>query len=185
VGSTTSGIAGRASIPVICIPDDWDGTSVRDVRVTVGVDETLSDSELVGNAFELAERSSGSLTFLHAWYVPSIYEDTVLGQQAQTVWSERDKASITEALEPWRRAHPGIPVDVQVEHGRPGDVLVDASRHCDLIMLGRHHSAHRLPHLGALTRAVLREARCPVEVVPALGRRETEPSFSGHAGASL
>ena len=56
-----------------------------------------------------------------------------------------------------------LEVDVQVRPGRPADVLLETSAGAQLLVVGRHDPL--LPigsHIGPVTRAVLREATCPV-----------------------
>jgi nucleotide-binding universal stress UspA family protein len=55
------------------------------------------------------------------------------------------------------------PADVR--HEEPAHALVRASRGADRLLLARPHR-RRTHHLGRVARAVLRDACCPVEVVP-------------------
>jgi nucleotide-binding universal stress UspA family protein len=50
---------------------------------------------------------------------------------------------------------------------RAVDALVEAGSVVDLVVVGRHgHRALREAHVGAVARAVMRESKAPVEVVP-------------------
>jgi nucleotide-binding universal stress UspA family protein len=57
-------------------------------------------------------------------------------------------------------------VRVDLVHGQPGNILVEASREADVLVISRPVHGGFVHHLGAAARAVLREASCPVLVVP-------------------
>ena len=72
--------------------------------------------------------------------------------------------------------HPEVDVHIELMHMRPADALVERSGRSDLLVLGRSWAKPTVSHLGSVTRAVLREARCPVEVVDAVDRETSRPS---------
>jgi nucleotide-binding universal stress UspA family protein len=83
-----------------------------------------------------------------------------------TTWSDRANAEIQAALDGLAEDLSDVPVQVAAQRGYAADVLLDASRASDLLVMGRHDPL--LPmgsHLGPIVRAVLREARCPVLLV--------------------
>jgi nucleotide-binding universal stress UspA family protein len=53
---------------------------------------------------------------------------------------------------------------------------VERSGRSDLLVLGRTWATPAVSHLGSVTRAVLREARCPVAVVDAVEPEVPRPS---------
>jgi nucleotide-binding universal stress UspA family protein len=62
---------------------------------------------------------------------------------------------------------PGLPVEVELRAGAPVDVLVAASRRLDLLTLGSRASGPPCAvRLGAVSRAVVESAACPVLLVP-------------------
>jgi nucleotide-binding universal stress UspA family protein len=70
-------------------------------------------------------------------------------------------------LEPWRRAHSDVVVDVMVEGGSAARHLVDASARADLLIIGaRLRRDGDGMRLGGLAYSVLHHARCPVVLVP-------------------
>ncbi len=73
-----------------------------------------------------------------------------------------------------------VPVASEVVEGRPADVLSDASRDADLLVLGSHgHSRVWRRVLGSVAEETISKAACPVVVIPVAGgtaRRETAPA---------
>ena len=60
-----------------------------------------------------------------------------------------------------------LPVASEVIEGSPSDVLAEAARTADLLVLGSHgHSRVRHTVLGSVSEACVRKASCPVVVVP-------------------
>lgn len=168
-GSIAAGVAGRSAVPVVSVPESWAPGPSGVRHITVGVDGDgpgSSDDALLGRAFELAARREGSLTVLHAWFVPAVYDEAIVDRTVLQEWGERAHDRLEANLATWRAKYPDVDARVEVKHMRPADAVVEASGHSDLLLLGRSRGPHHVPHLGALTRAVIRESRCPVEVAP-------------------
>jgi nucleotide-binding universal stress UspA family protein len=72
---------------------------------------------------------------------------------------------LSERLAAWQAAYQDVDVRIDVSHMRPADALVAASRHSDLLLLGRGER-HGYGQLSSLTHALMRESLCPLEVVP-------------------
>lgn len=64
------------------------------------------------------------------------------------------------------RGHPAVRARVDVVHGQAAQALVGATQDADLVLLQRSTLGPVRHHVGSTSRAVLREASCPVEVVP-------------------
>lgn len=61
---------------------------------------------------------------------------------------------------------PNISLSIAVHHGGPAEVLVEASRHAELLVVGSHgHNALVNMLLGSVTEHCVRHALCPVVVV--------------------
>jgi nucleotide-binding universal stress UspA family protein len=69
-------------------------------------------------------------------------------------------------------------------HGQPAHTLVEASKAADLLVISRPVHGSFVHHLGATARAVIREAACPLVVVPPLAQSpeaehvRTEPALA-------
>jgi nucleotide-binding universal stress UspA family protein len=87
--------------------------------------------------------------------------------------------ALESAISDLRHAHRSVPAVVDVEHQWPAPALVDASVDASMLVVGRHAGHWRgRTHLGSVARAVLREASCPVMVVPG-ARPAEEPTDEG------
>lgn len=163
-GAVTAGFAARSPCPVVAVPKGWEPVEPRR-RVVAGLKGPAHAAELLARAFELAASSEARLVLVHAWEMVSGYDD-IIEQRVDGETLRRQGESTMEALlTEWRRAYPGVPVELRVVHGQPARALVDAGADADRLLLVR--KGHGFPsHLGGVARAVLREATCPVEVVP-------------------
>ena len=166
-GTTVTGVSARANCPVVVVPSEWDGAH-RHGRVVAAFKSPHHCAELFDRAFELAARDGSELVVLHAWKLASGYDDIVSGRVAEGDWAERQQTIIEPLLADLRHQYPDVPAQVQVVHGQPAGVLVDQGAAADRLMLMRPVHGGFVHHLGAVARAVLREAPCPVEVVPPL-----------------
>jgi len=60
-----------------------------------------------------------------------------------------------------------LPVSGEVVEGRPADVLAEAGKSANLLVLGSHgHSRVRHTVLGSVSEECIRKATCPVVVIP-------------------
>jgi len=165
-GSTSVGVAGRSRCPMVSVPQEWEPGHDRG-RVVVGLRTPAHATELLARAFALAESRAARLVVLRAWQLPGPYDEVVEarshpGERVQEIEDELDPL-----LEQHRLVHPSVEVELSVVHEQPARALLRAAAAADLLVLVRR--AHGLPftaHLGGTARTLLREATCPVEVVP-------------------
>lgn len=173
-GATAAGVSARARLPVVIVPEDW---SVRDTaslsRVLVGFKSPQHAPELFARAFALANTGGADLAVLHAWKLPSVYDDVVTNRVSEARWREEQHAVIESLIVDLRRCYPEVAVTVDVVHEPPAHALVQASRNVDRLVITRPEHGGYFHHLGAVARAVLREAHCPVEVVPPVRVKKT------------
>ena len=165
-GRTAAGVAERAACPVESVPPDWQDTP-RFGAVLVGVRSPVDAVPLLAHAFPVAAGRAARLVVLHAWKLPTGYDDIISSRVALAEWETRTIAELEPLLEPWRTTYPELPVEIRVVHDRPVHALVRASEHADLlIVMRRPHLVAGGFHLGGTARAVLRAAQCTVRVVP-------------------
>ncbi len=176
-GSTTTGVAARAACPVLVLPPRYDAARPRTGRVTVGVQRPDQSETLLATAFAEAVASGARLLLLHAWRLPSGYDDIITNRTAGDPWARHMTAQLEEAVAGPRASHPDVPIEVRAVHGQPARVLVDAAVGSDRLVIGKPEHGGFVHHLGGTARGVLREASCPVLVVPAhLVRTEADPA---------
>lgn len=164
--STTSGVATWAHCPVVCIPMVWTAAAVHD-QVVVGVEHPEHAYQALVHAFAAASTRGARLRVLHTWKLPRPYDDAVVSEREAEAWTAQLSVRLRAATHPLRSAHPEVEVDLDVRHQDPAAALLGATEGADLLVLGRrgHGAPVGLP-LGSTTRALIREARCPVEVTP-------------------
>lgn len=167
-GPTVPGVAARAVCPVISVPEAYDDTS-RHGRVVVGVKRADRSADLLAAAFAVAHEQDAELLIVLAWKLPSGYDDLVANRVAREEWREYEMALMEPDLAALRTLHPDVSVRVEILHGLGAAAIVDASAEADRVIIGRPVHGGYFHHLGATARTVLREAQCPVEVVPPAG----------------
>lgn len=173
-GATVTGVAERTPSPLIVVPADYDPTDVHD-RIVVGLQSPAAAAELFDRAFPLADALDAELVVLHAWRLEGVY-DGVIAERTVTERQRERVGLIEEGLRDYRMTFPGVPIRLYVRHEDPAHALVRVTSGADrLLILGPLHD-RVATRLGRVARAVLRDARCPVEVVP--GRTGAWPPLS-------
>lgn len=171
-GSTASGVAARAHCPVISVPEWWSAGDVHG-RVVVGVDESEASHDAVDIAFGEAQRRRATLLAVHAWRLPSAYDDIIESRVMHDEWLGSAKQKLEETLAPWRELYTDVKVETELRHEYPGHALVLASEGADVIVVGRRgHGAPLGIHLGSIARLLVREGRCPVTIAPQHAKHE-------------
>jgi nucleotide-binding universal stress UspA family protein len=78
---------------------------------------------------------------------------------------------------------PDLEVDIDVLAQDPGEGLVAATRHVDMLVMGsRRHGPRRSTMLGSVSRKVAGAAACPVLIVPR-GSEEATEALLADAGS--
>lgn len=163
-GDTATGVAARATVPVIEVPAGWQPEERG--RIAVGVKAVGHTAELLADAFALAQRRQAELLIVHAWKLPSEYDDIIESRVDLDEWRREGTAELEALVRDWRTAYPDVRVELRIVHDHAGHALVEAAREADLVMIARRqHGVPAAVHLGATARAVLRTAPCPVRVV--------------------
>jgi nucleotide-binding universal stress UspA family protein len=163
-GSTVTGVAARSACPVAVIPA---GESKDDAhQVSVGLKSTDNVDQLLAAAFSVAGQTGAELRIVHAWKLLTPYENAVAERLPTPEWEIEEERRIEGLLIDLRLAYPTVSVRVDLVHGQPAYVLVEASEDADVIVISRPIHGGFVHHLGATARAVIREAHCPVLIVP-------------------
>ena len=162
VRSVTGGVAARVHVPVVAVPDDW-ADDEAPAHVVVGIDHPQQSVPVLHEAFQAASDRQALLTVVSSWWDPTAYVHDPAAFAADHTWPERLRGGIDAVLPELRAEYADVPVELHVRKARPGEVLIDASRHACLLVLGRHDPVlPRDSHLGPVARSVLAEAACPV-----------------------
>ena len=186
LGSVSSALPAHAKCPTVTVPlvcSDRLGETTEDRRiraeqeksghqpvenvVVVGVDGSEQARVAVLEAAEQAERLGAMLRVVCAVpqysgslaWVPAPMDRKALFADIQVT---------LDAGMAWLRSHyPALPAEYQLRDGSPVDVLVEASRHVELVVVGtRGRGGFTGMLLGSTSDGVLHHAKGPVMVVP-------------------
>ncbi|WP_405848171.1 universal stress protein [Streptomyces sp. NBC_01518] len=123
-----------------------------------------------------AELRGLPLKIVHVW-VPApdpLAQAPLIGVETQQQWSERIPREAGEGL---RRRHPGVEVTVEQVTGTPSEVLVDAAKDAELLVLGsRGLSGVGGFLVGSVGLSVVAHAELPVVLVRADDQAADETS---------
>jgi len=173
-GSVTVGVAKSCSVPVVSVPEFWLPWPDHNLRVTVGISEVGGQRSLLEHAFTRASREAVELDVLHAWYIPTAYDAAWAESASTRRWESDLHEELAREVSTIGTDFPDVKVTTRVVRDRPADALVAASRTSGLVVVQRTTGPGR-SHLGWVTRTLLREASCPVEVFPVdKGTNETD-----------
>ena len=164
-GSVLTGVAARSTGPVVAVPDDW-SPETEHGTVVVAIKDVDGSGGLVRLGLEAAAARGARLVVLHAWRLPVAYDDLIASRLDTEMWGGEISRLLERVVDEQRAAGPQVEVDVRVGHGQPAQLLVEASREADLILIARRARWFPIGHLGGTGRTVLRASLCPVEVQP-------------------
>lgn len=166
VRSASVGVTARAHCPVVTVPHDWK-PNVHHNRVTAGIDDLEGSADVLHIAFESALRRRATLQIVHAGGLMSIEGAIALSDTQSQHWQSQAEQALAELLLPWQRHFPTVKVVQIVVQTGAIQSLLEYSKDSDLLVLGRLRVRLPLPlPLGAIARAMVNEANCPVEIVP-------------------
>ena len=169
-GSTVTGTAARATCPVAIVPPrPTDVPAPPPTRsVLVGLKSSRRAGYLLSTAFAVAAQRQAELRIVHAWHLTSPYDEAVSEREPTPDRVTEEGRAIEGQLIDLRMAYPDVQVSVDLVHGQAAYTLVTASRDADVLLISRPAHGGFVHYLGATARAVIREAVCPVLVVPPL-----------------
>ncbi len=139
-------------------------------RIVVGIDGSAASERALRWALEEARYRQGAVAVVHAWEYPTMAL-TPYGGTAVPVLTPSDLERVAETL-----AHevvasvvgesPPVPVETLVRRGHPAEVLVEAAKGADLLVVGsRGRGGFTGMLLGSVSTQVVHHATCPVVIV--------------------
>jgi nucleotide-binding universal stress UspA family protein len=166
--SITNAVASHAAVPVVAVPDSWNDDDAAGLPVVAAVIDAATSGAVATHALAAAGRDRSQLRLTRAWSYATDLEvdDPIFATSTAAEWETRLVQRIADGFAALVAERPDVECRTVVVHGQPAYVLVEASHHARLLVIGRHRPA--LPfgsHLGPVTRSVLTHARCPVMVV--------------------
>ncbi len=166
------------------------GYADRDVgrwrRVGVGFTDSTEGRMALRLGYELAVSFDGELSVLAAsWLSPVIRGYAGMAIAMSTLEAETYTATGTSVERAVAELDPDRWVNTQTIEGDPREVLVEQSEELDLLVLGsRAYGPLRHVLLGSVSARVIREAHCPVLVVPRGSQPDGNEAESERAAVS-
>jgi nucleotide-binding universal stress UspA family protein len=152
--------AGRISLKAVATKE---GSTMRNYRIVVGVDGSEGGVRALDWAVAEAARRGGTVMAVTAWQ----WTEPQLGVDLRVEHEKVAREALAAAVDTARTPYPQVVVETEAVAGGAADALVRAATGADLLVLGSHgHS--RLFHavLGSVAEACIRQAACPVVVIP-------------------
>ncbi|MFJ9805606.1 universal stress protein [Streptomyces wuyuanensis] len=168
LGSVSLQLATHSRCPVLVLRPTR-GTGPSENRVVVGVDVDDIQPHVMEFALNAADTPCAWLEVVHASTRPELLSTgptgpLLVGHETRPIAA---KDLLEERLGPYRSRHPDVDIRTRVERGRPANLLVESSRHANVLVVGTHgRTGLRRLLLGSVSGEVLHTAECPVVVVP-------------------
>lgn len=135
--------------------------------IVVGVDGSEGSRRALAWAANEAATRGGSVLAVTAWSWDGLEYGPVAATYPQEAAQQARQLLDREISGLSDRPGPQAQVSGEVIEGRPADVLTEAGRSADLLVLGSHgHSRVRHTVLGSVSEECIRKASCPVLVIP-------------------
>jgi nucleotide-binding universal stress UspA family protein len=134
--------------------------------VVVGVDGSGESVAALRWAGGYAAATGATVRAILAWHYPVPVGPAPVRVPPQAITEEVRQNMATALAQAVATASPGVPVDEVIGYGHPVQVLVEASREADLLVVGRRgHAAVTGMLVGSVSIHCVTHAHCPVVVV--------------------
>jgi nucleotide-binding universal stress UspA family protein len=133
--------------------------------IVVGVDGSESSRDALAWAAAQARLTSRRLVAITTWEWPASY-GVYVGIPIDVNFEEDATQALHQAIEKTLDEHDAAMVIEKVIHGHPAPVLLDASKHATLLVIGsRGHGEFTGMLLGSVSEYLATHAQCPVVIV--------------------
>lgn len=148
-------VARAACCPVVVVPEHATA-SARAHGIVVGIEGDRPEEHVLRYAFEHADHRGRELLVVHA-----LPPDAWVGEV------DAHHAAVAEALAGWSEKYPDVIVSRTFVMGEPTRVCARTTMHADLVVVGQPRPTLIPFSLDKpLSHGLLRQAHCPVAVVP-------------------
>jgi nucleotide-binding universal stress UspA family protein len=174
LGSVGTQLAAHCKAPLVVMRPPEEGGSLGvgppHRPVVVGIDGVPDSNAALAFALEQAAARGVALHALYAWWtVSNLRKGPMDMRQYDAVDAENEaRRMLSEATAGWGEAYPDVDVTLVPVHSlNPTLALLEASEEAGLLVVSRHggNALTRLL-LGSVGDAAVRDALCPVAVVP-------------------
>jgi nucleotide-binding universal stress UspA family protein len=173
VGSVSDQCLRHASCPVVVVRPGVDPARRVRERIVVGVDGSPTAQRALRWALDMARPGHAEVEVVHTWQPPVAAGPLAVAPMVfdPELWSDDAERMVDEALASVDTT--GVHVVRNVGCGTAAQVILDAARDADLVVVGsRGRGGFAGLLLGSVSQQVAHHAPCPVAVVPPAGRRE-------------
>lgn len=148
-------------------------------RVVVGIDGSEPSKRALEWARFFAGTTGATIEAISAWHIPAAPVIVGTGLPADAVLQQATARVLHETVAAVLGSDPGVPVREMVAHGNSAQVLLDAGKGAQLLVVGsRGHGGFTGLLLGSVSSACAEHAHCPVLVV----HGDTPPPPTGSSG---
>lgn len=136
--------------------------------IVVGVDGSSGAHAALRYAAREAKDKHATLRVVSAWTFPTMaYAGGIAPPIDPTVFEERAADVAQEATASAAEEIKEVPIEMVVQEGQPADVLVEAARDADLLVVGsRGLGGFKELLLGSVSHQCAQHAHCPILIVP-------------------
>lgn len=133
--------------------------------VIAGVDGSKDSGRALKWAADYAQQVGAPLHAVITWEVSTLYGDTFSGKWDSTAVQQKHREVVDKLVT--ETLGEGAQVEVRVEEGNASEMLVQASRDAQLLVVGsRGHGGFTGMLLGSVSQHLVTHARCAVTVMP-------------------
>ena len=172
LGSVGQQVIAESTRPVVLVrAEDRAESEAAGREIVVGQQGGPEDSAAALEfAFETAAVRGAAVRVVRAWSLPTVFTyspgSLKLLDEAGGLEPYEQKA-LAEALQPWLKRFPDVPVTRPVEMGSAGEVLLSVAAGAQLMVVGRRvHRSAVGSRIGSVAHGVVHHAPSPVAVVP-------------------
>lgn len=132
-------------------------------RFVVGVDGSAASLEALRWAVDEAAAHGAELEVVAAWQLPATAWSVPLPEdELREAFQQTADKAIAEAA----AQNPDVPTTLRVAHGGAAEVLLEAAKGADLLVVGsRGHGGFTGALLGSVGQHVVQHAPCPVVII--------------------
>lgn len=163
LGSVSSAVVRAAHCPVAVVHHHVSPVQPSGAPIVLGIDGSPAAESAIAIAFDEASRRATDIVAVY------IFDHAGASEPAELV---------VQTLTDWRARYPDVTVRGLVSRDHPADMLLDQSRHAQLVVVrssGRGRFAGE--SLGSVSSAVMQACRVPVIVAPGPHRSARKPKF--------
>jgi nucleotide-binding universal stress UspA family protein len=143
-------------------------TTERALDIVVGVDHSAVSIAALRWAAAEAAASGRRVVALRAWTFEPVYDLGAAIAATPQAAAEIQQRELDNAITRVMLDHPEVEIQPQLVEQSPAVALAEASKTAAMVVLGSHGRGRLLTMLvGSVTEHCLREASCPVVVIPA------------------